>query len=165
MPIPENAAPFGVPPEDKDAIEQAALDYMEGWFTGDEIRMRRALHPDLAKRALYRDPETGEANGDFYESKAETLVRRTAEGGESQWSDTPYDPDVGRDNFDIVLLEAYRDVAVARIWTKVYVEYLQLGNFGNAGWKIVNILHTHTSGQAAFDEWKHADFAYWVPSA
>lgn len=164
MPIPDDATPFGAAPDDIEAIEQAALDYMEGWFTGDAIRMRRALHPGLAKRSLCRNPETGEATGEFYGSQAEQLVRLTAEGGESQWSDTPYDAATGRDNFDIVVLEVYRDVAVARIWSRAYVEYLQLGNFGQAGWKIVNILYTQTRGQAPIDEWKRIDFAYWVPS-
>ena len=35
-----------------DQITAAALDYVEGWFDGDTDRMRRALHPDLAKRRL-----------------------------------------------------------------------------------------------------------------
>ena len=163
MPIPEDANPFGAPAKDIAAIEQAALDYMEGWFTGDAVRMRRALHPDLAKRCLYLDPETGEATGELYGSKAEQLVRLTGEGGESKWSDIPYDPESGRDNFDIVVLEVYRDDAVARVWSQAYVEYLQLGKFGKAGWKIVNILYTYTCGEAPTEEWKHTDFAYWVP--
>lgn len=31
-------------------ITQAVLDYFEGWFEGDPVRMERALHPDLVKR-------------------------------------------------------------------------------------------------------------------
>ena len=106
---------------------------MEGWFTGIAIRMRRALHPDLMKRCLRHNPKSGEANGEFYYSKAEQLVRYTAEGGELNWSEASYDPATGRDNFDIVVLEVYRDMAVARIWSPAYVEYLQLGNFDKAG--------------------------------
>ena len=163
MPIPENATPFGAPQEDLEAIERAALDYMEGWFTGDAVRMRRALHPDLMKRCLRHNPQTSEATGEFYYSNAELLVRNTAEGGEARWSDAPYDPETGRDNFDIAILEVYRDVAVARIWSAAYVEYLQLGNFGDAGWKIVNILYSMTSGQAPADDWRRRDLDYWAP--
>ena len=36
---------------DEDAIVRCALDYFEGWFDADPERMRRALHPDLAKRS------------------------------------------------------------------------------------------------------------------
>ena len=32
------------------------LDYFEGWFDGDAVRMDRALHPGLAKHALGQDP-------------------------------------------------------------------------------------------------------------
>ena len=33
-----------------DAIRNTVLDYFEGWFEGDIVRMDRALHPDLVKR-------------------------------------------------------------------------------------------------------------------
>ena len=42
MPVPDDAPPFGASAVDLEAIEQAALDYMEGWFAGDDIRMRMA---------------------------------------------------------------------------------------------------------------------------
>ena len=40
------------------AVVSAVLDYFEGWFDGDAARMERALHPDLAKRALATDGRT-----------------------------------------------------------------------------------------------------------
>jgi hypothetical protein len=36
-----------------------ALDYIEGWYTGDAARMERALHPDLAKRIVESDARNG----------------------------------------------------------------------------------------------------------
>src|SRR5688572_2610959 len=30
-------------------ITATALDYIEGWYSGDTLRMERALHPDLVK--------------------------------------------------------------------------------------------------------------------
>ena len=47
-------------PEDVEAITAVARDYVEGWFDGDEARMRRCLHPELVKRTIYRDPATGD---------------------------------------------------------------------------------------------------------
>src|SRR5205807_5731149 len=38
------------------AIERTLLDYFEGWFDGDAARMKRALHPELAKRPTGVDP-------------------------------------------------------------------------------------------------------------
>ncbi|HEU5048747.1 MAG TPA: nuclear transport factor 2 family protein, partial [Gemmatimonadales bacterium] len=37
---------------DSAAIRATALDYAEGWYTADSARMRRALHPALAKRIV-----------------------------------------------------------------------------------------------------------------
>jgi putative lumazine-binding protein len=37
---------------DADLIKQTALDYIEGWYEADAVRMERALHPDLAKRIV-----------------------------------------------------------------------------------------------------------------
>jgi hypothetical protein len=35
---------------DINAIEESVTDYFESWFDGDIGRMRRCLHPRLAKR-------------------------------------------------------------------------------------------------------------------
>ena len=51
-PAPAPIPPRAVTGADSAAIRAAALDYIEGWYTGDGARMRRALHPQLAKRAL-----------------------------------------------------------------------------------------------------------------
>src|SRR5690606_40819767 len=37
---------------DSAGVRAAALDYIDGYWTGDAERMTRALHPDLAKRIL-----------------------------------------------------------------------------------------------------------------
>jgi hypothetical protein len=34
---------------DSAAIRQTALDYIEGYYSGDAVRMERAIHPDLNK--------------------------------------------------------------------------------------------------------------------
>ena len=37
------------------AIKRCLLDYFDGWFDGDPVRMDRALHTGLAKHALGQD--------------------------------------------------------------------------------------------------------------
>jgi hypothetical protein len=39
-------------PDDNSAITKTALDYIEGWYADDAVRMERALHPELAKRMV-----------------------------------------------------------------------------------------------------------------
>ncbi len=35
--------------QDKDKIERAALDYIEGFYEGDTLKIKRSIHPDLSK--------------------------------------------------------------------------------------------------------------------
>ena len=42
-------------PEDIDAITAAALDYLEGYVTGDAARHARAYHPEAIKRRFVED--------------------------------------------------------------------------------------------------------------
>ena len=47
------------PKEDIEAITRAAMDYVEGYVTGDAERHARAYHPECLKRRFGRDEETG----------------------------------------------------------------------------------------------------------
>ena len=58
-------------------IQQAALDYMQGWYEGDAERMRRSLHPELAKRAILSDPQTGAER--FHHLSQQQMVTKTAQ--------------------------------------------------------------------------------------
>ena len=53
-PAPAAAQSRRVTPADSAGITRTALDYIEGWYTGDATRMERALHPELAKRIMFR---------------------------------------------------------------------------------------------------------------
>ena len=45
--------------DDRAAIRETILDYVEGWWTGDVVRMQESLHPDLVKRVVYEHEATG----------------------------------------------------------------------------------------------------------
>jgi hypothetical protein len=104
------------------AIVATALDYFEGWFDGDAGRVRRALHPALAKRG----PELRTVTMD-------QMVAWTAEGeGKAE------DPGPGR-RIDVEVVDLYGDIASAVVHSDVYREYLHLVRT-DGGWKIVNAL-------------------------
>ena len=68
-------------PSDNAAITKTALDYIEGWYTGDAVRMERALHPELAKRMISTDLKTGRSQflgGDFRRPENWMVLGRTA---------------------------------------------------------------------------------------
>ena len=111
---------------DETAIADAALDYFEGWFEGDVARMRRALHPQLAKHAVKEDDTLDVTT-------AEWMFEATAEGRGK------------RDGVEIEVevVEIYGDIATAIVRSTVYREYLHLVRT-TSGWKIANALWQRT---------------------
>ncbi|MGA0605799.1 nuclear transport factor 2 family protein [Phenylobacterium sp. VNQ135] len=115
-------------PADVRAVEAVAYDYVDGQLEGDPRRVARALHPDLAKRAVEKNPD--EVFGLRRMSKDE-LVELTAQGvlktPKEQWSRS------------VKVLDITGDVAVARVDTPWFTDYFHLGRFGEQ-WVIVNAM-------------------------
>ena len=65
---------------DADAVEAAARDYIEGWYTGNAERMERSLHDDLVKRTPVERDGSG-ASALRMVSKARMVELTTAGGG------------------------------------------------------------------------------------
>ena len=115
---------------DDEAIRKTALDYIEGWYTGDAARMERALHPELAKRMIATDPKTGRSQ--FNHMGAMTLVQRTRDGIGKK---IPQD----RQLKEVTILDRYNNAAVVKIVASDWIDYLQVAKF-NGDWKIINVL-------------------------
>jgi hypothetical protein len=125
--------PFSASPcqsqADSVAIRQTALDYIQGWYTGDAVRMERALHPELAKRIVRSDTL---GNFRLDQMSAMSLVQGTRNGyGKST-------PEADRHD-DVRILDIYRNAASARIDASDWVDYLQLAKW-RGRWVIVNVL-------------------------
>lgn len=114
---------------DSSAIRQTALDYIQGWYTGDAARMERALHPELAKR-IVRSDSLGRFRLD--QQSAMTLVQNTRSGG---GNDTP----AGDRHDDVRILDIYRNAASVRIDASYWIDYLQVAKW-RGRWVIVNVL-------------------------
>ena len=115
---------------DSAAIVETALNYIEGWYEGNADRMSRALHPQLAKRIVRTNPETGESElGDM---SAATLIGATEQGFGTR---TP----VERQQKDVTILDIYRNAAVVKIIASDWIDYLQVAK-SNGEWVIINIL-------------------------
>lgn len=111
------------------AIRTTALDYVEGWYEGDSVRMARAVHPMLVKRIVATDstgqPVLGEMN-------AAELVAATAAG---YGRHTPPD----RRQAEVAILDIFNDVATVRTTMSDWIDYMQLARW-NGNWRIVNVL-------------------------
>jgi Putative lumazine-binding len=122
--------------EDEQAmIERAVLDYFEGWFDGDPVRMERALHPDLVKRSLEKSPPERET---LRTISAAEMIEATGRGeGRNERS--------GDLRIQIEVEDVLGDLANVTVRSAVYTEYLHLARTSN-GWKIVNDLWQRTPG-------------------
>jgi hypothetical protein len=115
-------------PDEKTAIRQAALDYIEGWYEADAARMDRALHKELVKRII---SSTGGTEQFTSLTKAQMVEATQKGGGKNRPADTR--------NIKVEILDVYRDIASVRTECADYIDYLQLAR-SEEQWKIVNVL-------------------------
>ena len=123
-------AQTAAPVDETAAITKPALDYIEGWYTGDAARMESALHPELAKRIVITNPETGQSRLDSM--SAMTLVQRVRSGIGTK---VPKE----KQQKDVTILDRFQNVAMVKVVAGEWVDYLQVAKF-NGQWKIVNVL-------------------------
>lgn len=115
---------------DSAGIRQAALDYIEGYYTGDATRMERALHPDLAKRIVRTNPANGRSALENMSAMTLVLVTRAM-------AQQPVPPAARRS--DVTILDVFGSAASVRVDATQWVDYLHLGKL-NGQWRIVNVL-------------------------
>lgn len=110
------------------AIEATAYDYMDGQLEGDPARVKRALHPDLAKRNIVANPDETLGLGRM---TSDELIRFTREGAlktpREQWQRT------------VTVLQVDEDIATVRLESPWFIDHLQMGRF-DGRWVIVNAL-------------------------
>jgi hypothetical protein len=113
---------------DSAAIRATALDYIEGWYTGDAARMERALHPKLAKRIV----RTQDGQSQLGDMTAEQLIAATRAGYGKRT------PETERQR-DLTILDIFRSAAVVKVVARDWIDYLQIARW-DGEWKIVNVL-------------------------
>jgi putative lumazine-binding protein len=113
---------------DSAAIRHTALDYIDGWYSGDAARMEGALHSHLAKRLVYTD-QHGQSR--LVDLTAEELIQSTRAGTgkipREQWRDS------------VTVLSVFGNDAVVRIDATTWVDFLEEIKW-NGSWKIVNVI-------------------------
>lgn len=115
--------------EEKAAIRQAALDYIEGWYEGDAERMERALHPDLSKKGVQILPKTGRTVFSF--ASASMMVEYTKAG-------LGKNPEK-KQKVEVAILDVFKNTASVKTVSPDFVDYIHLAKY-NGEWKIVNVL-------------------------
>ena len=111
------------------AIEATCLDYIDGQLEADPARVARALHPDLAKRAVIG--ATPDERLGLRRMSKDELVSLTQQGAlktpKEQW------------NRSCRILDVTAETAAVRLETPWLVDHFHMGRFGDR-WIIVNAL-------------------------
>jgi hypothetical protein len=116
---------------DREAIIQVAHDYIDGFYEGSTERMRRALHPDVAKRDIVTDD--GIAKQRVRNMTAQQLTEVTSSGVGRQIAQRD-----GR-QCDVTILDIFHDVATVKVEAITWIDYLHVARI-DGEWKIVNVL-------------------------
>jgi hypothetical protein len=129
--IAQNASTPPLP--DTLAIKQTALNYIEGYYQSDGNRMRKAIHPELAKRVIVRDDA---GNMMLQNMGSSQLIYNTKRNRNSNIlnPDQPF-------KADITIYDIFGKVANVKVTTNKYkfIDYLHLGKI-DGEWKIINVL-------------------------
>jgi hypothetical protein len=114
---------------DSAAIVQTALDYGDGFYSGDAARMEKALHPDFNKVCPMKMSESGKMF--LYYSTFSGLIEMTrAKAGF-------LDEDKRKEKVTILKIDG--DIAFAKITTAMFNDYLEMIKT-EGQWKIINVL-------------------------
>lgn len=114
---------------EKKLIEKAARDYIDGWYEGNEERMRKALHPDLAKRRVDFLPNDRAVLSTV---SADAMVEYTRLGvGKKSYRE-------GQVN-EVTILDVSSYTASVKTVSHQFIDYLHLAKM-NGEWRIVNVL-------------------------
>lgn len=121
---------------DSSAIRQTALDYIEGFYEGNADRMAKAVHGELAKRIVMRDPQRFPREF-VHEMGATELIEATRAG-----SGTKIPADRRRKDVNILDV-SYGKAASVKIIASDWVDYLHEAKV-DGQWKIINVLWERT---------------------
>jgi hypothetical protein len=113
----------------KEAITLAALDYMDGAHAGDAARMERAVHPELHKVTVTSIPQTGTSF--LRTSGSSRLIQLIAANSAPLAED--------KRNIDLKILDVLEGLAVVRVTSAQFWDYLQLADI-DGQWEIINVL-------------------------
>ena len=117
------------PPADKEAVRQAALDYVEGIYNVEPARIERSVHTNLVKRGFYK--ETAASPYVEMPMTYEQLVRLAGNWNKEKKRDLSIK--------DVAVLDVLDQTAVAKVTAAWGIDYMLLGKY-DGRWKIVEIL-------------------------
>ncbi|HMG12182.1 MAG TPA: nuclear transport factor 2 family protein [Gemmatimonadaceae bacterium] len=118
------------PSVEREAVRRAVLDYVEGFYEGDTVKLTRALRPDISKYGFWRD-STGK-----YDGERMTFPEAIAYGKKVKAQNRPVNASWPK---DVVVYEAQDQTATAKVTAWWGTDYVLLGKF-DGKWMITDVL-------------------------
>jgi hypothetical protein len=100
-----------------EVLREVVLDYAEGWYTGDELRLARVLHPQMLRRRVVTEVLSRQEVVQVMDAEAMVVAAREGQGK---------DIDPSLVSLRTAILDRHGDMATARVVSPLYVDYLQL---------------------------------------
>jgi hypothetical protein len=124
------STPAAQSPADKAAVQEAAMDYLEGIYLVDPSRIERSVHPDLTKRGFWRDPAKPAYEPQSTMTFAQ-LMTLAASWNKAGTRDTSVKK--------VEVLDVLDQTAVAKVTASWGIDHMQLAKY-DGRWKIINIV-------------------------
>jgi hypothetical protein len=116
--------------DEREAVKQAVLDYVEGVYNVDPARIERSVHPDLAKRGFFRTRgKEGYSNGKMTFAELVEVAKTWNKEGKLP-KDAPK---------DITIFDVLDQTAAAKLVAQWGIDYFHLAKY-DGKWMIVNVL-------------------------
>ena len=108
------------------------MNYVEGWYEGDTVKMTKAIHPDLVKRIIGPNKDYRKNENVLNEMNADQLIDGTRKGYGKK---IPKERQVK----NITILSIYNNTASVKAEMSDWFDFMHLGRW-NGEWKIINVL-------------------------
>lgn len=116
--------------DDKEAVRQAALDYIEAVYNINPAQVERSVHPELVKRGFFiKQGETAYSPHTMTFAQLVELSKNYNKNGRVP-KDAPK---------DVVVFDVADQTASAKVVAVWGIDYLHLAKY-EGSWKIINIL-------------------------
>lgn len=115
---------------DMSAIKVTALNYIEGWYCADSVRMSKALAPDLIKRGFIIHSQTNQL------SVTEATYTKMVEWTSKKENEFDQNPDI---EIEVEIIEIGENIAMVKTVSPQFIDYIHLGRISGE-WKIYNVI-------------------------
>lgn len=125
------AAPLQAQQPDEAGVRRAALDYLEGFYQGDDAKLRRSIHPEVDKFGFSRP------GPDQPYRRVPMSYEQMFQFAEGVRNGRNLPPDAAP--MEVILLDVQDQTAVAKVVAWWGTDYLQMARY-DGRWMIVHVL-------------------------